>query len=260
MSNFYFDERGARADSNLHSVRVTSNQSTLYIVATPIGNLEDITFRALRVLKEADLILCEDTRVTKRLLDYYSIKTPTASYHAHSKTSKKDFILDLLEEGKNLALVSDAGTPAISDPGVLIISQIIEKFKAESPERSRGKEVKIIPIPGPSALIAALSASGLPALEFLFLGFLPHKKGRETLFNEIALSKRTTVFYESPHRLMKTLESLNKYLKPNRKVIIARELTKIYEEFVRGNPQDVLEYFTKNNDKTRGEFVVIVGN
>jgi len=278
MSNFYFDERGARADSNLHSVRVTSNQSTLYIVATPIGNLEDITFRALRVLKEADLILCEDTRVTKRLLDYYSIKTPTASYHAHSKTSKKDFILDLLEEGKNLALVSDAGTPAISDPGVLIISQIIEKFKAESPERSqgaespersqgaespersRGKEVKIIPIPGPSALISALSASGLPASEFLFLGFLPHKKGRETLFNEIALSKRTTVFYESPHRLMKTLESLNKYIKPDRKVVIARELTKIYEEFVRGNSKEVLEYFNKNNDKVRGEFVVIVSS
>jgi len=225
--------------------------SNFYIVATPIGNLEDITLRALKVLKEADLILCEDTRVTKRLLDRHNIKTPTASYHAHSKTSKKDFILDLLEERKNLILVSDAGTPAISDPGVLIISQIIEKFK---------DEVKIIPIPGPSALISALSASGLPASEFLFLGFLPHKKGRETLFNEIALSKRTTVFYESPHRLMKTLESLNKYIKPDRKVVIARELTKIYEEFVRGNSKEVLEYFNKNNDKVRGEFVVIVSS
>jgi len=223
--------------------------TNFYVVATPIGNLEDITLRAIRILKEVDLILCEDTRVAKILLDHHSIKTPTASYHAHSKTSKKDFILDFLEKGKNLALVSDAGTPAISDPGVLIISQIIEKFK---------KGVKIIPIPGPSALIAALSASGLPASEFLFLGFLPHKKGRETLFKEIAVSKRTVIFYESPHRLMKTLESLNKCLKPDRKVVIARELTKIYEEFVQGNADAVLKYFEKNKDKVRGEFVVIV--
>jgi 16S rRNA (cytidine1402-2'-O)-methyltransferase len=223
--------------------------STFYIVATPIGNLEDITFRALRVLKEVDLILCEDTRITRKLLDRYDIKTPTESYHTHSKISKIEKIIKMLEDGKDLALVSDAGTPTISDPGVLLVARIHESLE---------DKVKIIPIPGPSALVAALSASGIPSSDFLFLGFLPHKKGRETLFNEIALSKRTAVFYESPHRLMKTLELLNKHLKPDRKVVIARELTKIYEEFVRGNPQDVLEYFTKNNDKARGEFVIII--
>src|SRR3989344_4703809 len=233
--------------------------STLYIIATPIGNLEDITLRALRVLKEVDTILCEDTRMTAKLLQKYDIKTPTLSYHSHSGLAKVEKIFELLEEGKNLALVSDAGTPTISDPGVLLVSQIREHFKVGplgSPRSDLG--VSIVPVPGPSAVIAALSASGLPSSDFLFLGFLPHKKGRETLFKEIALSKRTTVFYESPHRIFKTLESLKKHLDEKRRIVLARELTKIYEEMVTGTTQEILQYFEKNKDKVKGEFVVVV--
>lgn len=222
--------------------------STLYIVATPIGNLEDITLRAIRILKEVNLILCEDTRMTKRLLQKYGIETPTMSYHAQSKLSKVEKIIELLEGGRNLALVSDAGTPTISDPGVLLVSQIKEKF---------GGNISIVPVPGPSAVISALSASGVPASEFVFLGFLPHKKGRETLFKEIAETKRTVVFYESPHRIMKTLASLISH-SPGKKVTIARELTKIHEEFVSGIPSELVDYYEKNKDKVRGEFVVIV--
>lgn len=219
--------------------------SRLFIVATPIGNLGDITLRAIETLKKVDLILCEDTRVTRGLLDKYEIVTPTMSYHAQSKLSKTEKIFELLEEGKDLALVSDAGTPGISDPGALLISKV------------KAKGIEVIPIPGPTAVIAALSACGLPTHEFTFLGFLPHKKGRETLFKEIAQSKRTIVFYESPHRILKTLESLQKYC-PEKKVCIARELTKIYEEFKTGNATEVLEYFSKNKEKVRGEFTVIV--
>lgn len=232
---------------------------TLYIIATPIGNLEDITLRALRVLKEVDVILCEDTRTTQKLLQKYEITTPTLSYHSHSGLAKVEKIFELLEQGKNLALVSDAGTPTISDPGVLLVSQIREHFKVGplgSPRSDLG--VSIVPIPGPSAVIAALSASGLPSSDFLFLGFLPHKKGRETLFKEIALSKRTTVFYESPHRILKTLESLKKHLSDERLIVLARELTKIYEEMVTGTAQELLQYFEKNKDKVKGEFVVMV--
>ena len=220
----------------------------LYIVATPIGNLEDITLRALRILKEVDLILCEDTRETRKLLDKYGIKTPTLSYHARSKLSKLEKIFELLEEEKNLALVSDAGTPGISDPGTVLVSKVREKFS---------ESVQIIPIPGATALIAALSTSGLPTHEFTFLGFLPHKKGRETLFKEIAGAKRTYVFFESPHRILKTLESLAKFC-PNKKVCLARELTKIYEEFEIGSATELLEYLKQNPEKQRGEFVVIV--
>ena len=222
--------------------------SKLFIVATPIGNLEDISLRALRVLKEVDLILCEDTRETKKLLDKYGIKKELLSYHSHSKLSKVEKIFELLGEGKNLALVSDAGTPGISDPGTVLVSKIKEKF---------GENVQVIPIPGATALITALSASGLATHEFTFLGFLPHKKGRETLFKEIAGVKRTMVFYESPHRILKTLESLIKFC-PNKKVCLARELTKIYEEFKTGSPAELLEYLKQNPEKQRGEFVVIV--
>ena len=221
-----------------------------YVVATPIGNLEDMTFRAIETLKSVDLILCEDTRVTQKLLNKYEIKKPTMSYHAQSKLAKTDKIFELLESGKNLALVSDAGTPTISDPGAMLIAKIKEKFDKE--------EVQVIPIPGASALITALSASGLPTHEFTFLGFLPHKKGRETLFKEIASSERTVVFYESPHRILKTLESLIKFC-PEKKVCIARELTKIYEEFKTGSAQELLEFLTKNAGKVRGEFTVLVG-
>lgn len=222
--------------------------SNFYVVATPIGNLGDITLRALDVLKSVDLILCEDTRVTKKLLDKYEISKPTMSYHAQSKLSKMDKIFEMLEEGKNLALVSDAGTPTISDPGAMLIAKIKSNL-------SHG--VDIIPIPGSSAVIAALSASGLPTHEFTFLGFLPHKKGRETIFKEIAEAKRTMIFYESPHRILKTLASLAKFC-PEKNVCLARELTKIYEEFKNGSPAELLKYLTENPVKQKGEFTVLV--
>ncbi|KKR79875.1 MAG: Ribosomal RNA small subunit methyltransferase I [Candidatus Nomurabacteria bacterium GW2011_GWA2_40_9] len=225
------------------------NMSKLYIVATPIGNMTDITLRAIETLKNVDLILCEDTRVTKNLLNKYDIKKPTMSYHAHSKLAKIDKIIELLEEGKDLALVSDAGTPGISDPGALLVSKIKEYFNND--------KVQVVPIPGATAIITALSASGLPTHEFTFLGFLPHKKGRETLFKEIAESKRTVVFYESTHRIIKTLESLVKF-SPEKNICVARELTKIYEQFKTGTPSEVLNYFNENKDKVRGEFTVIV--
>ena len=222
---------------------------TLYIVATPIGNLKDITFRAVEVLGSVDLILCEDTRTTKRLLDAYAITTKTASYNSKSTTAKKEYIFSLLEEGKSIALVSDAGTPCISDPGVLIVSQVRERF---------GDAVAVVPIPGASALVTALSASGVPASEFLFLGFLPHKKGRETLFKEIAASDRAVAFYESPHRIAKTLSSLAEHLEPDRKIVIGRELTKLFEQFTTGTPAEIQTYFESHPDKMKGEFVVIV--
>jgi len=225
-----------------------------YVVGTPIGNMEDITYRAVRILGEVDLVLCEDTRVTKNLLNKYNISTSTFSYPsdnlkpgADKANPKVEKILTLIKEGKTLALVSDAGTPTISDPG----SVLVAKIKEVCPE------VEIIAIPGPSAVASALSISGLPASDFTFLGFLPHKKGRETLFKEIAESERTTVFYESPHRILKALASLEKFM-PERKIVIARELTKVFEQIVSGIPTEVLKYFTDNSDKVRGEFVVMV--
>ena len=221
---------------------------TLYIVATPIGNLEDITFRAVRILGEVDYVLCEDTRTTQNLLNRYDIKAKTMSYHAHSTDGKESTIINLLKNGKNLALVSDAGTPCISDPGVLLVSNVYKEF---------GSDAKVVPIPGASALISALSACGVSSAEFTFLGFLPHKKGRETIFKEIASSERVIVFYESTHRIMKTLASLDSVC-PLFQVTIARELTKQFEQFVKGTPKEVLDYFTTNDEKQRGEFVVIV--
>ncbi len=223
--------------------------SEFYVVATPIGNMQDITLRALEVLKSVDVILCEDTRTTGKLLERHGLKNNLMSFHAQSKLTKTDKIFELIEEGKNIALVSDAGTPTVSDPGALLISQIKDKFP----------ETKVTPIPGPSALITALSASGLPTHEFTFLGFLPHKKGRETLFKEIAASDRTMIFYESTHRILKTLESLDKFC-PDKKVCIARELTKIYEEIKTDTAVGHLEYLTKNPEKQKGEFVVLVSN
>lgn len=219
-----------------------------YVIATPIGNLEDITLRALRILKEVDLILCEDTRVTKKLLDRYEISKPLLSYHAHSKLSKIKDILGEIENGKTMALVSDAGTPAISDPGSYLVEKIRESFP----------ELPILSIPGPSALTAVLSVAGMPVSDFVFLGFLPHKKGRATLFEEIAASKRAVVFYESPHRIMKTLEALEKNAGPNRRVAIGREITKIYEELLSGTASFLRDYLEKNQEKIRGEFVVVV--
>ncbi|MBI4086514.1 16S rRNA (cytidine(1402)-2'-O)-methyltransferase [Candidatus Kaiserbacteria bacterium] len=221
--------------------------ATLYIVATPIGNMEDITLRALRVLKEADLILAEDTRMTKKLLARHDIHTPTLSYHARSGEAKMEKIIGLLEEGKNLALVTDAGTPAISDPGAHLVSAV----------REHCADVAIVAIPGPSALTAALSVAGVETSDFLFLGFLPHKKGRETLFKEIGQSERTVVFYESPHRIMKTLEALRR-IAPDRSVVLARELTKIYEEALCGTAEELYARLARNPQKQKGEFVVVV--
>ena len=229
--------------------------SSLFIVGTPIGNMEDVTLRALATLGSVDLVLCEDTRVTKKLFARHSIGTRTLSYHAHSKISRADDIVAKLREGKNIALVSDAGTPGISDPG----SELVARVRRDMAEELSSGSLKIESVPGPSALTTALSIAGVPCADFTFLGFLPHKKGRETLFREIAASERTVVFYESPHRIMKTLESLASHLSDSpKRVTVCRELTKIYEESVTGAPGAVLERFKSNPDKVRGEFVVIV--
>ena len=221
---------------------------TLYIVGTPIGNLEDVTLRALRTLKEIDVILCEDTRVTQKLLAKYDIQAKQlATYNEQESGVTAGKIIGWLEEGKNVALVSDAGTPGISDPGTMLVQKVREALP----------EVKIESVPGPSALTAALSIAGVPVHDFMILGFLPHKKGRETLFKEIAASERTVVFYESPHRILKALESLAKFT-PDKKVTIARELTKIHEEIKSGTAVELLEFFKANEEKVRGEFVVIV--
>lgn len=209
----------------------------MYVVATPIGNLEDISLRALRILKEVDLILCEDTRVTKKLLDKYQIKTPTTSYHQHSKLKKTEYILKQLET-KNLALVSDAGTPTISDPGAKLISYL------------KKQNVDIVSVPGPSALISALSISGIPADKFFFMGFPPVKKKRKKFFQEAADSKYTVVFYESPHRIEKTLKELESV--SDKEVVVCKELTKKFEKCYSGD--NVLEKM----DKVKGEFVVIL--
>jgi 16S rRNA (cytidine1402-2'-O)-methyltransferase len=222
--------------------------SSFYVISTPIGNLEDITLRALRMLKEVDLVLCEDTRVTHRLFERHGISTPTESYHTHSGEAKVELILNEIEKGKNIALVTDAGTPGISDPGSMLVARVREKFP----------DLKIEVVPGASALTAALAIAGVPTHEFTFLGFLPHKKGRETLFREIASSARTVVFYESTHRIQKTLESLIEHLGEGKKVTLARELTKVFEEVVQGTAQEVLNVLTTTPEKQKGEFVVII--
>ncbi len=223
--------------------------TTLYVVATPIGNLEDITLRAIRILNEVDAILCEDTRVTAKLLSKYEIKKSLIRYDAHSTDTTLKRIFTLIEDGKSLALVSDAGTPSISDPGSHLVQKLREHFSEE--------DLSIVAIPGASALTSALSISGIPSSEFLFLGFLPHKKGRETIFKEIVETKRPVVFYESPHRILKALQSLNKFC-PERRIVIGRELTKIHEEMLSGTAEELMIFFDKNKDKVRGEFVVIV--
>jgi 16S rRNA (cytidine1402-2'-O)-methyltransferase len=223
--------------------------SNLYIISTPIGNLEDITKRALRVLSEVDLILCEDTRVTKRLLDRYQIKTPTLSYHQHSKLKKVDYILELFKKGKNLALVSDAGTPGISDPGNKLVNLI-----TANPELM----VKIIPVPGPSAVTAAASISGFPMDKFIFLGFPPTKRKRKKFFEEIlqlADSKYPVMFYESPYRIMKTLNEL-KIINDKLSIVVCRELTKKFETIYLGKTAEVIKKIER--DKVKGEFVIIV--
>lgn len=223
-------------------------EGTLYIVPTPIGNLEDMTLRAIRVLKEADLVLCEDTSVTQRLFKEYGIGTKTSVFYAQTGIKNIERALEQLGGGANVALVSDAGTPTLSDPGVLLVDRV----------RNELPDVKVIALPGASALTTALSASGISSSTFTFYGFIPHKKGRETLFKNIAESEHASVFYESVHRIEKTLGSLASVLEDTRRVVIARELTKFHEEIVRGSAQEVQSHFKANPDRIRGEFVVVV--
>ena len=215
----------------------------LYIVATPIGNLADFTFRAKEILESVDLVACEDTRHTGILLSHYKIDTPRLSFHSHSGKAKVDKIMAYLEAGKDVALVSDAGTPGISDPGYVLVQAALEAG------------VQVMPIPGASAVVTALCASGLPTDKYLYLGFLPVKKGRQTIFKKIATSEHTVVFYESPHRLRKTLGQLREFLGSDAKVVVAKELTKIYENFYRGTLEEVLKELP---EKVKGEYVVII--
>ena len=224
--------------------------SNLYVVSTPIGNLEDLSFRALRILKEVDLILCEDTRTTKKLLARYKISKPTVSYHQHSRLLKSKYVLEQLKRGQDLALVSEAGTPAISDPG----AQLVDYLNKELPD------LKIIPIPGPSALVTALSIAGLPADKFIFLGFPPAKKKRRKFFEEVVQAKYTVVFYESPHRILKTLQELGDVLDSQGQIVVCRELTKKFETIYRGSIKEIIEQISPPaGGKVKGEIVVIVG-
>lgn len=231
---------------------MNSEFGTLYVVATPIGNLEDMTFRAVRILKEVDMILSEDTRTTKHLLDAYDIHTPLAHYHGNATKGKHEFILNALREGKNLALVSDAGTPAVSDPGTLLIDMIRAEF---------GNDVAIVPIPGASALTAALSVSGFLGSHIVFLGFLPQKKGRQTALKEIAseAGEKTFVMFESTHRIEKLMEELEAVLPETVSVMMCREITKKFEDIVVGTPAEIQAIFKNAPKRMKGEFVVLVG-
>lgn len=219
---------------------------TLYIVATPIGNLEDISFRALRILKEVDVLLCEDTRVTRKLLAHYEISTPLESYHQHSDEKKRQYILLQLQEGKRLALVTDSGTPGISDPGNELIQFLLENKP----------ELQIVPIPGPSAAMALASIAGIPMKEFLFLGFPPQKKGRKTFFEKVAQAPYPVMFYESPYRIIKSLNELAK-INPsiNPRIVVGRELTKQFETVYRGTIEEVINMLEQER---RGEFTVLI--
>ncbi len=222
----------------------------LYIVATPIGNLEDITLRAISVLRSADFILAEDTRVTRILLDKYNIPTKSISYHQHSKIQKIEQIIELLKEGKSLALVTDAGTPGMNDPGNYLVMKVLEAIP----------DLKIVPIPGPNATISALSVSGFPSDKFIFLGFPPHKKGRRTFFQRINLIDDTIVFYESKYRILKAIEELKKLsLVGERQIVVARELTKQFETIYRGTIDQMILKLNSHSDNLLGEFVVVVG-
>lgn len=217
---------------------------TLSIVATPIGNLSDMTFRAVDTLKTADIVLCEDTRVTKKLLSHYQIETPTMSYHQHSTEKKVKDIERMLSEGKHLALVTDAGTPGISDPGNRLISEL----------RARNEDISIVPIPGPSAVVAALSISGFPTDSFTFLGFPPHKKKRKKFFETVSKIKHTVALYESSHRIDKTLHELAEVLDSKRTACVCRELTKKFESVYRGTFDELLAMDLPE----KGEFVIII--
>jgi 16S rRNA (cytidine1402-2'-O)-methyltransferase len=219
---------------------------SLYLVPTPVGNLEDITLRALRILREVYFILSEDTRTTGNLLKHYEIGTRLIAHHAFNEHRNLAGIIGRLKEGATAALVSDAGTPGISDPGFLLVRGCLEA----------GLEVETLP--GPTALIPALVNSGLPCDSFFFAGFLPHKKGRQTRLKELAGLHTTVILYESPHRLVKTLEQLSEYFGPDRKASVSRELTKIHEENARGTLEELIRRFTAR--RVKGEIVIVVDN
>lgn len=217
-------------------------QGKIYLVATPIGNLEDITLRAIRILKEVNIIVAEDTRQTLKLLNHLEISKPMISFHRHSQEEKKNEIIKKVKEGKNIAIVSDAGTPIISDPGEEIVKVAVEE------------NIEVIPVPGACALIAGLIASGIDAKEFLFLGFLPlNKKTRKEKLNIIKYAKQTTILYEAPHKLIQTLKDLKDVTK-NRQIVLAREITKIHEEYIKGTADELIE----KEKEPKGEFVIII--
>lgn len=219
----------------------------LSIVATPIGNLEDITLRAIRVLKECDYVLCEDTRVTGKLLHHYEIKKPLRRYDSHSGIEIHASVIEDVSSGKNVVLVSDAGTPGVSDPGVLLIQRA----------RTAGVEVEVIP--GPSAVTAAVSLAGFAGNKFAFWGYIPNKKGRQTFFKKVGQSDIPVVFFESTHRIMKTLKSLSEEC-PQSKIYLGRELTKMHEEMLVGSAKELFDKLTEESVKQKGEFVVIAEN
>ena len=226
---------------------VKSSGPALYLVATPIGNLEDITLRALRVLKEVNVIACEDTRQTQKLLNHYAISTRTTSYHEHNEMTKSAELVKEMQEGASVALVTDAGMPGISDPGYRLITLAIRHH------------VPVVPVPGASAFLAALVASGLPTDSFRFSGFLPAKRGeRRTVLETVKSSPRTLVFYEAPHRIVEALEDLVEVLGGARRVVMAREVTKIHEEFLRGRASEVLETL-KARETVKGEITLLIG-
>jgi len=219
----------------------------LYLVATPIGNLEDITLRAIRVLKQCDLIACEDTRQTQKLLNHFGIEKPTVSYHEHNEASRAAELIERLAAGVRIAMVSDAGTPGISDPGHRLIALAIER------------QLTVVPVPGPSALVTALVGSGLPLHPFSFRGFLLPKSGaRRRELEKIRQSQQTEIFYEAPHRICEALEDVAATLGPGRRVVVARELTKIHEEFLRGTAAEVLAVLNARAD-VKGEIVLLIG-
>ncbi len=218
----------------------------LYLVPTPIGNLEDITLRALRILREVDLIACEDTRTSGVLLDHFDIATPRTSYHDHNETHKAPQLVERMQAGESVALITDAGSPGISDPGFYLVRECIRHG------------IRVEALPGPSALIPALAAGGLPSDRFVFEGFLPVKKGRKTRLEALRDEERTVVLYESPHRLVKLLVQLQDVVGPERPVVVARELTKKFEEIRRGTLSEVHQYYAAQ-PRVRGEIVVVLG-
>ena len=219
-------------------------KSCLYIVSTPIGNLDDITFRAIKVLKESDLILAEDTRTSSKLLNHLDIHVPMRSHHQHNEHKTTEAIVNDLQSGQNIALISDAGTPGISDPGFLLVRECIDQ------------EIEVECLPGATAFVPALINSGIPSDKFIFEGFLPLKKGRKSRLEFLSHEKRTMVFYESPHRIVKTLSQICEYFGESRKLSVSREISKIYEENLRGTAKELLIYF--ENKKPKGEIVIIL--